>query len=75
MKQIQISFKNNKDFIQNWDSDGVYNVISEKSMLKMIFKEKEFLCRTKYAEITCCLRNEIPTKILEETLWVFILKP
>ena len=50
----QCFFDENNDFIKNWGTDGIYNVISEKSMLKMIFKEREF-CRTKYAEITCCL--------------------
>ena len=69
----QCFFDENNDFIKNWGTDGIYNVISEKSMLKMIFKEREF-CRTKYAEITCCLRNDIPSKTLQGNVMGFYIK-
>lgn len=72
--ELDLDFlEKNKKFIQKWNSDGVYNVISEKSMLKMVFEDREF-CRTKYAEITCCLRNEIPTKLLKGNVMGFYIK-
>lgn len=63
----------NKKFIEKWGNNGSYNVISENSMLKMIFGNREY-CRTKYTEITCCLRNEIPTKILRGNVMGFYIK-
>jgi hypothetical protein len=63
----------NSNFIKSWGKDGKYNIISENSMLKMVFEDREF-CRTKYAEVTCCLRNEIPTKILRGNVIGFYFK-
>jgi len=69
----QSFLEKNKEFIEKWGVDGSYNVISENSMLKMIFGDQEY-CRTKYAEITCCLRNEIPTKALRGRVMGFYIK-
>lgn len=72
--EIDYNFlKENEEFINNWTKDGRYNVISENSMLKMIFGEKSYR-RTKFCEITCSLRNEIPTYILRGNVMGFYIK-
>jgi hypothetical protein len=63
----------NKTFFDNWGKDGEFNFISEKSMIKHIFGNHEFY-RTKYTEVTCCLRNEIPAKKLKGNVMGFYFK-
>lgn len=65
--------EDNKDFINKWNKDGTYNIISENSFLRNLFYNKQF-CRTKYAEVTCSLRNEIPAKKLRGNVLGFYFK-
>jgi len=72
--EIEYSFlKENEVFINNWTKDGKYNVVSENSMLKMLFEGNAY-SRTKFCEITCSLRNEIPTNILRGNVMGFYIK-
>ncbi|MCK9151807.1 DNA double-strand break repair nuclease NurA [Methanobacterium alcaliphilum] len=63
----------NKDFINKWNKEGTYNIVSENSFLRNLFYKKQF-CRTKYAEVTCSLRNEIPAKQLRGNVIGFYFK-
>lgn len=72
--EISHDFLNkNKLFFENWGKDGDFNFISEKTMIKHIFGNEEFL-RTKYTEVTCCLRNEIPARQLKGSVMGFYFK-
>lgn len=72
--EIDSSFiSNQKELIKEWGPNGKYNFISEKSIIRRVFGDREF-CRTKYVEVTCGLRNEVPAEILKNNVLGFYFK-
>ncbi|WXG41533.1 MAG: DNA double-strand break repair nuclease NurA [Candidatus Freyarchaeum deiterrae] len=53
-----------EELISKWKPNGEYSQVSEYSMIKYLFKDKN-LKRTKYVEVTQSLRSEVPIEMLQ----------